>query len=426
MSRGFFSRVRGMLQSRQEAVILTPNSAIDRINDAERLLERKYDGTLRVLSERFCNESRKTKENITRLREGNLLNRNVEERHLHIMEGNRSAYIKKVEQFLEEVGSHQPSGNDTERETAALLREGLERLVKSTQKGYFILQEFLANESGAIAGNLKMFDSLITELKKEADAHEKLLCGFDAVRERLARLDKQPGREERLRREAEAAEKAAASAREDLEKYKRGASYEEYSLLSARLRELKSRCSGLVGGFSQRLGVIDRAMRKYSKMSAEPEIVEAVLIASVRVLLLEPERLERLLPLLERAIHSGELDLKDRKRERSLEIISSLKKELPALAKAFSGAEFQRQEADALLRGHPAWADEQRLGNSAEEALGRARLAGEAFRNCIASAGTAYGTEKKEMESEVSRLLGQAVCLSLGTGNPTLTVLPVC
>src|SRR3989344_6033073 len=101
MSRGFFSRVRGMLQSRQEAVILTPNSAIDRINDAERLLERKYDGTLRVLSERFCNESRKTKENITRLREGNLLNRNVEERHLHIMEGNRSAYIKKVEQFLE-------------------------------------------------------------------------------------------------------------------------------------------------------------------------------------------------------------------------------------------------------------------------------------------------------------------------------------
>src|SRR3989338_3831122 len=170
--KGIFSRLRGMLQAREETVLLTPSSAIEHLKDAEQRLEREFDGTLKALSERFLDESARTRENIARLKEGKLLNRNVEERHLQILEGNRSAYIKKVEQFLEDIDSSQPLGKEKAQETAALFRVSLEGFVKSTQKSYFILQEFLANESGVIAGNLKRFDSLISEIKGKAESQE--------------------------------------------------------------------------------------------------------------------------------------------------------------------------------------------------------------------------------------------------------------
>ncbi len=409
--KGIFSRLRGMLQARQETVLLTPASAIGHLDEAEQRLRRESDASLAALAARFSGESAKTRENIVSLRKRELLNRNIEERHLQILEGNRSAYIKKVEQFLEIMESSLPFRREKAQETAALFRMSLEGFVKSTQKSYFILQEFLANESGAIAGNLKRFDSLITELKDKAESQEKLISGLRAACERLARLCRQPGHEERLRGEGESSEKAASSAGEALEKFRQGASCREYSVLKDRLLESESQCGSIEEGLSQRLGVIGRALRKYSKMSAQPDIVEAVLTASVRMLLSEPERLERLLPLLERAIRSGELDLKDRKQEKSLDAISSLAKELPALAKAFSDAQVKRQEADALLRSHPAKAEERRLRSSAEEAQARARLAGEALRSFLEISGMPSEAERKELEGEVSRLLGKTVLL---------------
>lgn len=411
MGQGLFSRLRGMLQQRQETLMLTPASTIGHLKNAELRLETGFEGTLKALSERFFDESAKTRENILRLREGELINRNVEERHLQIMEGNRSAYIRKVEQFLETMESSLPFRKEKAQETAALFRMSLEGFVKSTQKSYFILQEFLANESGAIAGNLKAFDSLIAELREKADSHEKRLLAFGSARERLERLCRQPGREERLRHDAEASGKAAESAGEALEKFRQGQSWKECTFLKARLDELESRCKGIEDTLSQRMGVIGRALRKYSKMSAQPEIVEAVLTVPVTVLLIEPERLERLLPLLERAISSGELDLKDRKQEKSLDAISSLGKELLGLAKAFSEAESGRQEADALLRGHPARAEEGRLSSAAEEARARARLADETLRSFLESSGTPSDAERRELEDEAAGLLGRAVRL---------------
>ena len=53
MGQGLFSRLRGMLQAREETVLLTPSSAIEHLKDAEQRLEREFDGTLKALSKPF-------------------------------------------------------------------------------------------------------------------------------------------------------------------------------------------------------------------------------------------------------------------------------------------------------------------------------------------------------------------------------------
>ncbi len=267
---GFLDRVLGMLQgqSPKEQLVLTPASALEQLESISERIERGFDEKLASLSERFRNESGKTRDNLKKLEAGTLLNKAVEKRHLQIMEGNRNAYIRKIEQFLDAVASIAPLDREGGHQAAECLRERLESLLKSTQKSYFVLQEFLANESRDIAGNLKAFDRLITELKEILESHGKKLSRIETVRGQLAGTDRQPEQEEGLRRSAQLADDSAAEAEQALDNFKRSKRYLELSRLRKRHEQLRLECGGLTDRLAQSLSVIERAMRKYHKINS--------------------------------------------------------------------------------------------------------------------------------------------------------------
>ncbi len=407
---GFLDRVLGMLhgQSPKEQPVLTPASALEQLELLNERIERDFDEKLANLSERLRNESGKTRGNLKKLEAGTLLNKAVEKRHIQIMEGNRVAYIKKIWQFLDAVADTAPLDKERGHQAAEYLRERLESLLKSTQKSYFVLQEFLANESRDIAGNLKAFDRLVTELKETLESQEKKLSRIKTAREQLAGAGRQPEEEEGLRRSAQLAEDSAAGAEQALDNFKRSKRYHEFSMLRKRHEQLRADVGGLTDGLAQSLSVIGRAMRKYHKMSAEPEIVSAVLNASGQVLLLEPKRLEQLLPRLERAISSGEISLK--KCERSLETIRQLREELGPLAERFRRLDAELREAERGLGGHAAAVEEQELLRTAKESAVRARVARESLTAYLKSRGE---QPKMEIEAELGELFGRPVRLEM-------------
>ncbi len=409
----FLTKLKKMFKATEEHLLLAPQHAIQHLEDAEKKLENEFEDTLSRLSERFDKESHKTRKNITRLQGGELLNTKVEKRHLQIMEGNRDAYVKKVEQFIHAVDNRQPIKKEHAPHVKTELEEKLERLLKSTQKAYFVLQEFLANESRAIAGNLKMFDSLLKELDREIEEQEKLLARLGIVKTTLSRLDKQPGREDKLREAAEAAEAEAESAEAALERYRRGKEYKEFKSLKKTWEHLESECDTITHELSQHLSVIERAMRKYHKICLEPKIVAAVLDAPMRLLLLEPERLATLLPKLELSILSDELMLKQRKREKSLKAIAYLIKEMPSLTKKFSRLEGLREEAESELSDHTAEENEKRFSRTAEETTVKARLCLEELENFLETTGKPLDSEIQKLEEELASLLGRRICLEL-------------
>lgn len=417
---GFLDRVLGMLQgqSPKEQLVLTPASALEQLEQLNESIVRGFDEKLANLSERFRNESGKTRDNLKKLKAGTLLNKAVEKRHLQLMEGNRDAYIRKIGQFLDAVASIAPLGRARASQAAEYLRERLESLLKSTQKSYFVLQEFLANESRDLAGNLKAFDRLITELKETLGSQEKKLSRIETVRGKLAGADRQPEQEEGLRRSARLADDSATEAEQALDNFKQSKRYVELSKLRKRHEQLRLECDGLTDRLAQSLSVIERAMRKYHKISAEPEIVSAVLDAPGRVLLLEPKRLEQLLPRLERAISSGELSLKDRKCERSIETIRQLGEELGPLAEGFRRLDAELRGAEKELEGHAAAAEEQELLRTVKESAVRARIARESLTAYLESRGEQPEMDAGSIEAELGELFGRQVRLEMQQEKP--------
>lgn len=417
---GFLDRVLGMLQgqSPKEQLVLTPASALEQLDPLSERIERGFDEKLANLSERFRNESGKTRDNLKKLEAGTLLNKDVEKRHLQIMEGNRNAYIRKIEQFLDAVASIAPLDRANAPQAAEYLRERLESLLKSTQKSYFVLQEFLANESRDIAGNLKAFDRLIAGLKEPLESQEKKLSRIKTVRGQLAGVGRQPEQEEGLRRSARLADDSAAEAEQALDNFKLSKRYLGLSRLRKRHEQLRLEGDGLTDRLAQSLSVIERAMRKYHKISAEPEIVSAVLDASEQVLLLEPKRLEQLLPRLERAISSGELSLKDRKCERSLETIQQLSEELGPLAERFRRLDAELRDAGKELEGHAAAAEEQELLRTVKECAVRARMARESLTIYLESRGKQPEMDAGSLEAGLGELFGRPVRLEMQQDKP--------
>lgn len=417
---GFFDRLKGILQgqSPKEQLVLTPESALEQLEVLSGKIERGFDEKLTALSERFKRESSKTRKNIQRLEQGTLLNKDVETRHLQLMEGNRKAYIRKIEQFLDAVAETTSLNKEKAHQTAEYLRDRLESLLKSTQKSYFVLQEFLANESRNLASNLKAFDKLISELKETHESQEEQFSRIETVRDQLAGAGRQPEREEGLRKSAQRADDSAAKAEQELDSFRRSKRYRELTKLKKRQEELKAESSKLTNQLAQFLSVIDRAMRKYLKMSADPEIVSAVLNVTEQVLLLEPKRLKNLLPRLERAISSGEVSLKDKKRKKSLETIQQVKEELPGLAERFKTLDSELQEAEKKLEANAVIGEEKRLLARVKESAVRARMARESLTTYLESREEQPEMDADTLEKELAGLFGRGVRLQFQDEQP--------
>jgi len=100
------------------------------------------------------------KEHLSKLHEAKLKNTNIPERARQMMEGNRESYIKRIDGFFKSLDPDIKS-IDSAEEFCKKTRKVIDSLNSQTSKSYYVLQEFLANESRDIALDIKKLLTII-------------------------------------------------------------------------------------------------------------------------------------------------------------------------------------------------------------------------------------------------------------------------
>ncbi|NQU98058.1 hypothetical protein HQ533_01200 [Candidatus Woesearchaeota archaeon] len=297
----------------------------------ERHLEDKgLDTKVKSLKNHIESRISEARELLEKLEQASLLNENIPERVKHIMEGNRKNYLRKINQFLDDLRI--PGDYLKIREFSKKFTEDLDSLSEETQKSYFVLKEFLESELVAVVKKIKEIEDLAIDFRQEIEKEnlhkvEKLkekLEEFKNSKEALANLETLKQEQEEELKELK---KKENSTEKKISKLRNSSSYKDYERLKSEKEkaegEIQKKKTELIAHFS----TLEKAFKKYKRMSLNEALIEKYLDDPTKALL-EDEPLKILEVLSKMKQSLADLGLKDKKEEKTKEEIDNLSKEM--------------------------------------------------------------------------------------------------
>ncbi|MBT6041321.1 hypothetical protein HOH15_05290, partial [Candidatus Woesearchaeota archaeon] len=118
--------------------------------------------------ERLVETIKETKQRLEELKKAELRNDKIALRAKQIMEGNRTTYISRAILFLDSLDTEN-RGFFTAKKFYKDFQGKIGSFNKQTIRSYYVLQEFLANESSKVAEGLKNIDKIIREIRDVID-----------------------------------------------------------------------------------------------------------------------------------------------------------------------------------------------------------------------------------------------------------------
>ena len=279
---------------------------------------------------RVDEELQKSRINIELLENAKLQNPNIPFKAKQYMEGNRQAYIRSVNSFL----GHMEINNKEYFYLVDFCKEFdelINNLNKSTLRSYTILQEFLANETGKIAQNIKNFDRLFTELRA-ALGNAKLVSIKNAI-EKVQSLKSKTKQKMNLNVELKDMEAILILANgekdqivQEIEKFRKS---DEHTSFLQLVEQKKAKSSAFYEDqktIVQSLSVLERPLRKYSHVAFEHEELVLEYLNNPIETLANDKGLSILevLKNLEKLLLENQLQIDEKKKEKSLEEIKKL------------------------------------------------------------------------------------------------------
>ena len=279
---------------------------------------------------RVDEELQKSRINIELLENAKLQNPNIPFKAKQYMEGNRQAYIRSVNSFL----GHMEINNKEYFYLVDFCKEFdelINNLNKSTLRSYTILQEFLANETGKIAQNIKNFDRLFTELRA-ALGNAKLVSIKNAI-EKVQSLKSKTKQKMNLNVELKDMEAILILANgekdqivQEIEKFSKS---DEHNSFLQLVEQKKAKSSAFYEDqktIVQSLSVLERPLRKYSHVAFEHEELVLEYLNNPIETLANDKGLSILevLKNLEKLLLENQLQIDEKKKEKSLEEIKKL------------------------------------------------------------------------------------------------------
>jgi cell division protein FtsB len=284
---------------------------------------------LKQVNERVSQEIEQARKNIVALNNAELLNPNIPERAKHFMQGNREAYSKKIGSFLDRV--HVPYAISDFPVFHSAVQEELKELTQGTAKSFQILQEFFANESRQVMANVGSISKEINSFKEAFDTAG--LDILDDTRKRITdfqtKLELRQALEKDLdarKRELEEHSAEVRQLKQDVELLQKD---KELSDLKARFKQAQQKVEQvrerILGPFS----VINTALRKFERITYRHRMIVQKYIDSPLDALLQDLHLSILKALhdLEMAVLNNKIDLKDKKKDKTLEVMKLLTRE---------------------------------------------------------------------------------------------------
>lgn len=263
--------------------------------------------------------------NMEKLEHAELHNKNIQQRLIDIMDGNRKAYIAKVFAFFSQIAP--PEGIDPEVTANYInkFREQLFQMSAATAKPYYVLQEFFAHESHDVAMNVKKAEVLVREIDDmNKESPLKIIKEIGNSKDRLAKqLDLKVELTVKIseaKQEILQLEETRKNILSLAEKVKAGEGYIAYNELQQKKQQQDQKIKEHNNPVEQNFAVLERSLRKYERMSLEPQIVQSYLQNPIFALKQDDElKVVEMLEKVKSALLSDKIE--EKKREKCVEII---------------------------------------------------------------------------------------------------------
>jgi hypothetical protein len=300
----------------------------------EQLLNEKFidiDENIDEISSNIAQAKKKIKENTESLKKAELQNDKMPMRVKHLMQGNREAYIKKINKFMDDIEI--PKKYDEIKEFRENFNEKLEELSKTTVKGYEILKEFFYNQATDIAMGIKDIENNVNNLVKVIE--ENGIDKIEHLKKSIDKIEKHDYDKKRLNDsikeyeyEIKELEQKIENVKIKFEEIKKSKEYDDYKKTKEDkeniINEIKSEKDKLLQEFS----VLEKSLKKYKRDSLNEKLIEEYLEDPGEALMNDNElNIAGILEKLKGAIDESKLELKDKKKSKSLKIIKRLDKE---------------------------------------------------------------------------------------------------
>ncbi len=294
-----------------------------------------YESTSTELTKRkdeIFKVKEKVKADLKKLGEAKLKNKNIPERAIQILNGNRDSYIKKIQVFFDYLNP-QLDSLDEALQFCEKTNKELDHLNSSTSKSYYVLQEFMANESREVAFSLKSIHKILEDIRKlimEGD--------IDWIRDleaEMSNLDKGLNQKKQMSAVIHALKETSKSldaekkgCQQNLDQVVATPEYKSYVSVVETRTQLKKLLEKQGLMLRTQFTAIDHALKKYQRMSMDEQLVKDYLENPLSAVLQDTQhKIVQVLTNLRKNIESDTLALKDTKKIKSLEALKILNNE---------------------------------------------------------------------------------------------------
>lgn len=303
------------------------------INEKSKPLMEDTNQKIEEILMKVNDEIEKSMMNVEILENARLQNPNIPYKAMQYMHGNRKTYARGINSFLGQMKINN-------REYFYLLDfcnqfdKLLFDLNKGTLRSYTILQEFFANETNAIAQNLRNFDSFFKALKSALNSEKMLAVNNtkEQIQEFKAKIKQKINLEVDLRNseaELKLANNEKSEALEDIEKFHKSKEHGDFLNLNEDKKNKASSFYNDENKILQSFFVLERALRKYSHVVFEHEEIALKYISHPIETLSNDKDLVilKILDNLKNLLNENKLQIDEKKKEKSLEEIGKLSEE---------------------------------------------------------------------------------------------------
>lgn len=318
-----FKFLKGIFKEESEVEDVKVENLYNWFDEKSSFIVKDASSILKTFNLKIKEEIDNAKQNLDILSKAELKNKNVPERIIQMMQGNRQAYIKRINQFLDDI--KEPINYEEYKKNFSTISNELDLLGKATQKNYYVLQEFFINESSRISYNIKKIENAVGEFDKRFV--EKGINSVVSIKKKVKELEIQLTSKKQLLENIKEKEDEVGALKEgELEKiqkiedFKKSEIFLSFEGLKREMEELVKQIDEHKQKLTYIFSIIEHGLKKFQRMSADENLIKEYLNDPVMGVNADPGyKIVTILEGMRKYIEEGKIELKDKKKDKTME-----------------------------------------------------------------------------------------------------------
>lgn len=273
---------------------------------------------------------KRIKEYLDFLESEDLMNPNIHPKEKQMMEGNRENFLKRVRLFINTIQA--PESYMEINDYCKNFFDDLEALTKETQRNTFVLKEFFAESVKKISRKISQIEKLFIELrgmleKENIEKVSEIKEFFKGLEESKQQLTIAKEEKHYIEAELNLLEQEKEKILKKIHSLEASNDYKFFKGFLKEKEELAQKEADEKKEIYEIFAILDKSLKKYSKVSIGEKIIADYLKNPVNALLNDKNLdILKVLAKVKKEVEKDTLDLKDKKKEKTLESIEKLTK----------------------------------------------------------------------------------------------------